>query len=78
VAKKQQLGRQVQVHCTAELVRIMDEHARQRGQTMSAWVRAVIVSALQADGIAPPPLPPDYAVPAKSRMIHRPEDQVAA
>jgi hypothetical protein len=77
VAKKQQLGRQVQVHCTSELARLMDEQARKEGHTMSAWVRGLIVSALEAKGIAPPPLPPDYAIPARSRMIHR-DDRVAA
>jgi hypothetical protein len=79
VAKtKKMLGRQIQVHCTSELARLMDEHARQHGQTMSAWVRSVIVSALQADGIAPPPLPPDYKTPLRSRMIHREDRAVAA
>jgi hypothetical protein len=78
LARKQQLDRTVRVPCTAELARIMDEQARQEGHTMSAWVRGLIVAALEAKGIAAPPLPADYATPAKSRMIHRTEDRVAA
>jgi hypothetical protein len=77
VAKKQQFDRQLRVPCTSELARIMDEHARRRGLTMSAWVRGLIVAALEAKGIEAPPLPPDYATPARSRMIHR-EDRAAA
>jgi hypothetical protein len=77
VAKKQQFDRVFRVPCTSELARIMDEHARQRGLTMSAWVRELVVSALRAEGIEAPSLPRDYASPARSRMIHR-EDRIAA
>jgi hypothetical protein len=74
----EQLARQIQLHCTAEMARLMDEQARKQGRTMSSWVRSLVVSALQAEGIALPPLPPDYRTPARSRMIHRPEDHVVA
>jgi hypothetical protein len=74
----EQLARQIQLHCTAEMARLMDEQARREGRTMSSWVRGLIVAALAAKGIAPPSLPPDYRSPKYSRMIHRPEDHVAA
>lgn len=77
MARKQHLDRVLRVPCTSELARVMDEQARQEGHTMSAWVRGLIVAALEARGIEAPPLPPDYATPARSRMIHH-QDQVAA
>ena len=76
--RKQHFDRQFHVYGTVELGRAVDECAQQQALTASAWVRAAIVSALQAQGIAAPPLPADYATPKHSRMIHRIEDRVAA
>ena len=66
---RQLFDRRFCVNITPELARVIDDHARARMQTPSAWARATMLAALAAEGVEVPP--------TTSHMIHRPDEVTA-
>ena len=71
--KRPRLNRRLRIHTTALFAQIIDDHARQKHLSPSAFVRRAIVAALKADGVAlseAASFEPPYTPPARSQMVH--------